>query len=491
MRSSMVEFVAVRQNDERSGWRKTVVGSLVAAIVGAMTQKDARQKSTALTFAQTVVPIAIGSTFLSLAHIIPNLIPSQHPAFGNITAKSSKAKYGILSAMNHTTKRVVLAFRLAGEPGRRKLDGFFRRIADLRLDWQLQFVRIREDFNAEFVASFPERGIDGVVFSLPSARDGAEALARLDIPTVALDIFDESIMHDRRKNLIYIASSCDDIGRTAARHFLSQGLYRSYAFIPDLAGAAWSRLRGEAFADEMARNGFKVAMYKTRGKGYDLPKLRVWIEKLPRPAGVFAAFDDRAVQVLEACRDAGLDVPQQIAVIGVDNDEIICPNTTPPLTSVQPDHTLIGSLAAEKLQEMMDGRSLSRPERIMVGVKRIAIRGSTCPVTQSGKLVQRALAFIAAHYAEPIRSRDVVRELKCSRRLADLRFTELQGESIGKAILHTRLEAVRKMLTATNDTIENIATACGFPKVDRMRAAFMGRYGVSPSEYRSAKTDWR
>ena len=388
--------------------------------------------------------------------------------------------------MNNTTKRIVVAFRLAGEPGRRKLDGFLRYISENRLDWQMQFVRIREDFNAEFVKSFSERGIDGVVYSLPDAKDGAEELARLDIPTIALDIFDESILGGRRRNLVYIGGSCKDIGQTAARHFLSQGLYRSYAFVPNLAGHTWSRLRGEAFIAEMNRNGFKTAVYRTRGKGYDLPKLRKWIEQLPRPVGIFAAFDDRAVQVLEACRDTGLDVPHEIAVIGVDNDETLCPHTTPPLTSVQPDHTRIGELAAEKLQEMFDGRRLARPEHIMVGVKRIEVRESTSPVTQSGRLVQRALAFITAHYAEPIRPQDVVRELKVSRRLADLRFSELQGESIGKAILHTRLEAVRRMLTATNDTVENIAAACGFRKVDRMRATFKARYGVSPSEFRSA-----
>ena len=389
--------------------------------------------------------------------------------------------------MKQATKRIVLAFRLAGEPGRRKLDGFFRYMADHQLDWQLQFVRIREDFNAEFVKSFPERGIDGVVYSLPEAKDGAEELAKLDMPTIALDIFDENLLHGRKRNLVFIAGDCEKIGREAARHFLSQGLYRSYAFVPDLAGHAWSRLRGEAFADEMNRNGFKTAVYRTRGKGYDLPKLRAWIEKLPRPAGIFAACDDRAVQVLEACRDAGLDVPHQVAVIGVDNDEMICPHTTPPLTSVQPDHTRIGEFAAEKLQEMMDGRRSTRPERILVGVKRIEVRESTSPVTQSGRLVQRALAFITAHYAEPIRPLDVVRKLKVSRRLADLRFSELQGESIGKAILHTRLEAVRKMLAASNDTLETIAYACGFRKVDRMRSAFKARYGVSPSECRRDK----
>lgn len=393
--------------------------------------------------------------------------------------------------MNNATKRIVLAFRLAGEPGRRKLDGFFRYMAEHRLDWQLQFVRIREDFNAEFVRSFPERGVDGIVYSLPGAKDGAEELARLDTPTIALDIFDDSTLDGRRRNLIYIAGSCEDIGREAARHFLSQGLYRSYAFVPDLAGHAWSRLRGEAFVEEMRRNGFKVATYRTRGKGYDLPKLRAWLEMLPRPVGVFAAFDDRAIQVLEACRDAALDVPHEIAVIGVDNDEALCPYTTPPLTSIQPDHLQIGRLAAEKLREMLDGHRLEHPEHILVGIKGIEVRESTSPVTTSGKLVQRALAFISAHYAEPIRPQDVVRELKVSRRLADLRFAELQGESIGKAILHTRLEAVRKMLTATNETIENIADTCGFSKVERMRAAFKVCYGASPSEYRSAKTGGR
>ena len=120
--------------------------------------------------------------------------------------------------MNSTTKRIVVAFRLAGEPGRRKLDGFLRYISENRLDWQMQFVRIREDFNAEFVKSFAERGVDGVVYSLPDAKDGAEELARIDLPTVALDIFDDATLHGRKRNLVYIAGSCEDVGREAARH---------------------------------------------------------------------------------------------------------------------------------------------------------------------------------------------------------------------------------------------------------------------------------
>ena len=387
--------------------------------------------------------------------------------------------------MGSETKRIVLALKLAGEPGRRKLDSFFRYMAEHQFNWRFQFARLCEDFSTEFVNSFRERGIDGVVYSLPIDNSGASALAEIDIPTVALDVFDRNQLRGRVRNIVYIASSCEEVGREAARHFLSQGLYRSYAFVPDLTGRAWGRLRGEAFAAEMKKNGFKVAVYRTRGRGYDLPKLRAWLERLPRPAGVFAAFDDRAVQVLEACSDAGLNVPHDVAVIGVDNDELICPRTPPPLTSIQPDHERIGELAAEKLNEMLEGRRLSKPEYISVGVKRIEVRESTSPVTQSGKLDQRALAFIQAHYAESIRPQDVVKELKVSRRLADLRFSEIQGESIGKAILRTRLEAARRLLVTTNNTLGSIANSCAFRKLERLNAAFKRQYGMSMTAYRA------
>ena len=148
----------------------------------------------------------------------------------------------------------------------------------------------------------------------------------------------------------------------------------------------------------------------------------------------------------------------------------------------------IGEIVAEKLDEMLKGRRLSRPEHIKVGVKRIEIRESTSPVTQSGRLVQRALAFIQAHYADPLRPQDVVKELKVSRRLADLRFSEIQGESIGKAILRTRLEAVRRLLVTTNDTLGNIANSCAFRKLERLNAAFKAKYGMTMSEYRASAT---
>ena len=383
-------------------------------------------------------------------------------------------------------KRIVVAFRLAGEPGRRKFAGFLRYINEHQLDWQLQLIRIREDFTGNLVASFPDRQIDGIVYSMPAAKDGAAELAKLNIPTVALDIYDEALLGRRKRNLAFILGNAEDVGRSAARNLMAQGIFRSYGFVADLQASIWGKLRGKAFMGELKENGLAVHRYTTRGKGYDLPNLANWLSRLPKPCGVFAAFDDRAIQIVEACREAGVTIPGDIGIIGVDNDEMLCTNTTPTLSSVQPDHDAMGYLAAERLALMMDGHALTAPERHLVGVKEIVIRESTSAVSNAGKLVQRALAYIRSHASEAIKPHDVAIYLKVSRSLADLRFRELQGESIGAAIQHHRLEAIRNRLVSSNDTIENIAEQCHFSKLCRLGEVFKKEYGCTMRDYRLA-----
>lgn len=388
------------------------------------------------------------------------------------------------NAMKRSFKRIAVAFRLAGEPGRRKFGGFLRYINEHELDWRLQFTRIREDFSRELVASFGERSIDGIVYSMPAAKEGAAELATLSIPTVALDIYDDDLLSGRTKNMAYILGDAKEVGRAAAQNLMSQGLFKSYGFVADLHGHTWGKLRGNAFIDELKANGLPVHRYTTRGKGYDLPNLAKWIARLPKPAGLFAAFDDRALQVVEACHEANIPIPSDVAVIGVDNDEMLCTNTMPTLTSIQPDHDRMGYLAAERLSRMMDGKTRHAPEHIRVGIKEIVVRESTSLVSCSGRLVQRAIAFIRAHASEAIKPRDVAAYLKVSRSLADLRFRELQGESIGDTIRSYRLMEVRKRLLETKDTIENIASDCQFSKLCRLNKAFKSVYGCSMRSYR-------
>ena len=386
--------------------------------------------------------------------------------------------------MSGNSKRIVIAFHLAGEPGRRKLRGLLRYRNEHRCNWYLQFVRSSDGFPAAMVADFPAHHIDGIAYSLPPETEGESELAKLHIPTVALDVYDERKLGSRMRNLVLINGDTGDTGRCAARHLLSQGLYKSYGFVPDTRNSTWGTNRGKAFMEEMKANGFPVARYRARRKGYDLPHLTQWIQRLPKPAAIFAAFDDRALHVLDACHEADVRVPQDVAVIGVDNDEMLCVNATPPLTSIQPDHDRAGYLAAKRLDDMMNGERLNRIERISVPTKTIVIRESTSPVSNAGRLVQRALSFIQTNASSAIKPRDVATYLKVSRSLADHRFRELQGESIGDAIFRYRLEEVRHRLIASNDTIENIAAACQFSKVSRLGLYFRKRFGCTMRDCR-------
>lgn len=122
-----------------------------------------------------------------------------------------------------------------------------------------------------------------------SQKIGRIKLAKLTIPTVALDIYDETTLRGRKRNLVYISGSAAETGKCVAQHFLSQGIHRSYGFVGDLKGHIWSKLRGEAFIEAIRAAGLSVARYRVRGKGYDLPQLADWIRELPKPAAIFAA----------------------------------------------------------------------------------------------------------------------------------------------------------------------------------------------------------
>ena len=383
-------------------------------------------------------------------------------------------------------KRIVVAFQLSGEPGRRKFGGLLRYMTEKNRDWRMQLVRTPPDLSPGLIRSFAERGIDGIAYSITPSREASAALSHSVSPTVALDCYSDVALGGRTRNLVYVTGSPYDVGRTAAHHLMSQGIYRSYAFVPDLYWHAWSKLRGEAFVSEMRKNGFPVETYRLRSRELDLSRLSEWLKRLPKPVGIFVAFDDRAIQVLEACYDAGLSIPHDVAVVGVDNDEMICAHTNPPLTSIQPDHERMGFLAAQRLDAMMDGHCLAKPEHHQVGVLRIVVRESTAAVSNAGKLVQRALAFIRLNVDKPIHTRDVVAFLNVSRRLADLRFGELQGASIGATIRLAKLEEAARRLRNTADTVEDIANSLAFTKVSRLREMFKRKYGMTMSEYRAA-----
>ena len=372
-------------------------------------------------------------------------------------------------------KRVLVALRLQGIAGQEKLSGIFRYLGDSP-EWDVRFIRSAQEFTAARVKTAIADGYDGFIVSIPDAERAAEPLADTDIPTIVMDIHSPALSA-RRKNIVFIRNSPEEIGRSAANHLLSIGRCRSYAFVHHQSVMQWSVDRFNAYRDTLREHGFECHELKS-------PE---GVEKLERPVGVFAANDDRGYDVIEFCRANQLRVPEDIAVIGINNDTLVCENCHPRLSSIQPDFEQEGYLAAETLSRMMHPAPCTphpAPRTLFVGVKQVVRRESTAELSLSGKLVQRALVYIRRNALKGISVTDVAAHLHVSRRLADLRFRELQGTTIGATIISERLTEVKRLLRETKDPIDAIAIRCGYENPNYLKNLFKRRFAMTMREFR-------
>ena len=373
------------------------------------------------------------------------------------------------------SKKVLIALRMAGIAGQDKLGGIFRYLGDAH-DWDITLLRTAQEFSPARVTQSLAEGYDGFILSIPDTESSAVLLAGSEIPTVVMDLHDPALSA-RESNIVFIRNSATEIGASAANFLMSTGRCRSYAFVHNPSVMEWSVDRFKAFRDTLRDRGHWC--HELSGAG--------GLARLERPVGVFAANDDTGFDVLEHCRTHRLRVPEDMLVIGINNDTLICENCRPRLTSIQPDFEQEGYLAARSLDEMMrrPGRQKARTT-LFVGIKTIVRRESTAEVSHSGKLVQKAVAFIRRNALKGIGVGDVVRHLGCSRRLADLRFRELQGISIGEAIITHRLNEVRRLLVTTREPIDAIGLSCGYENPNYLKNLFKKRFGMTMRDYRKS-----
>ncbi|MBR1587818.1 MAG: substrate-binding domain-containing protein [Kiritimatiellae bacterium] len=198
---------------------------------------------------------------------------------------------------------------------------------------------------------------------------------------------------------------------------------------------------------------------------------------------VMAAWDYRAAQVISACRHAGIAVPMQVAVCGMDNDEFICDSATPRLTSIRADRDGQGYAAAAALDALIDGR-VPRIGHAPFRTATLVVRGSSAPLAPAASLVERALAFADENALSGIDAADVASHLGVSRRLLDLRFGQLGIPSISSALIARRLDEVKRLLSSTSFTLDQIAALSGFRNPDSLRNLFRRHFGISPRNYR-------
>jgi LacI family transcriptional regulator len=277
------------------------------------------------------------------------------------------------------------------------------------------------------------------------------------------------------------------VGKTGAEHLLKRGFQRfAYCGFDDWW---WSRKRGEVFGKTVAAAGYPTYFYpQPRAKAKrtwdkELPIIADWLLTLPKPIGLMACNDDRGEWVIEACKIAGLNVPDEAAIVGVDNDQLICDLCAPPLSSIVLNVEKAGYDAAALLDKMMAGERATVCD-IHVRPTHVAIRQSTDILAVDDASVSAAIRFIRQHSKTVIQVKDVVNAVALSRRVLEKRFRAILGHSIHDEIRRARVEQIIQMLAETGMSISEIAQALGFSDVAHISRYFRREKGMSPLAYR-------
>ena len=324
---------------------------------------------------------------------------------------------------------------------------------------------------------------DGILARVDS-QEIAAGLKRTGLPVV--DVSAE------RFNSEFPRVSIDNpaVARLAYEHLVAKGL-RQFAYIGD-PRFIWSRQRGEDFAARVRAGGsvcslYSPAKHKTPPPGSDAEAAQIaaWLKRLPKPVGIFACYDGRAQQVLEACQVIEAQVPDQVSVIGVDNDEIVCELCTPPLSSVLPNARLTGYEAAEMLSRMMRGEKLASQTRYVEPI-RVVERQSTDAVAVADPKIAAAVRFIHEHACEGINVSNILRAVPMSRTLFEQRFKRLLGHTPHQHILNKKIERARSLLIESELPITLVAELAGFDSASYLSTVFRRECGVSPYAYRAA-----
>ena len=367
--------------------------------------------------------------------------------------------------------------------------GIFAHIA-AHGEWRLDVVRTESAFNERTISDAVRHRADGFIVAVTDDLPAFQTLAATGLPYVSIE---NAFLAAKPPSPLARHVRLDNfaIGRTAAREFAAEGRAASFGYVTERrAPSEWSRLRRQGFEEEIRR---RDGICKTfAGDAGDsaaerLGKLAHWLKALPRPAAVLAADDNTALDVLQACSAARLRVPDDVAVLGVDDEEFVCESTSPTLSSIRPNFTEAGRLAAETLERLMRGggrRKSSAHELLVKGEYEVVRRDSTARESSAGPLVQRALAFIRQNAKNGIGVRDVVAHLRVSRSLADLRFREVRGESILSVITAARLKELKARLAQTNEPINEITRRLGWTSENYPKNLFRRHFGLSMKAYR-------
>lgn len=319
------------------------------------------------------------------------------------------------------------------------------------------------------------------------------------LPAVWLDVPSET--HGDIDGRLSVCVDDKAIARTALRE-LSANFPKSlaaveYQWFPHEERRKWSRDRAEAFRALATAEEFPCEVFDSRpgeSPGERTERLAHWLSRLPRPSGVFAVNDGAAFNVRAACRAAGLSIPRDISIVGVDNDVVLCEAIAPALSSIQIDFERMGYVAARLLGKVAEGppsratsadmRKLVRPMSTTVGPLLVVRRRSTGGRGRREPSILEAVEMIRREACDGLTAEMLARRFPGTRRFFNMRFREATGHSVLDEILHVRLERAFTLLAETKTAIGAIYALCGFRSNRALDYLFHARFGMSMREWR-------
>lgn len=323
---------------------------------------------------------------------------------------------------------------------------------------------------------------DGVIARIETAEI-ARCVSLLPVPVVDLS------SSRRVGNIPWVETDDHAIAKLAFDHLQERG-FRSFAFCGP-KGFNWSTWRMEHFVKRCHDAGFDCKCFQTESPYAKSPmkttgksSLEVWLSILPKPTGLLCAYDIQAQVVLDTCRNMNLPVPEQLAVMGVDNDTLLCDLSHPSLTSVAPDARGAGFHAAQLLDDLMHGRRTSSSTSVLMKPLGIVQRQSTDITAVSNKAIAEAIRYIRDHACDGINVTDVLSHVHLSRRTLESQFLAATGKTPHEMISTLRTDRVQRLLQQSELSLDEIAKHAGFEHTEYMSVVFKKRFGISPGRYR-------
>lgn len=328
--------------------------------------------------------------------------------------------------------------------------------------------------------------VDGLIIGITEPAH-LKQLKKLNIPTVNIagDAFADS-------GMAAVAPNSRMIGKLAAQHLLSLGL-RNFAY-HGVEGRFYSELRWQGFRDAVREAGQKAVKFCVAHTVRDglwnerHDKLRKWLSALPKPVGLFAVHDYRALIAMSACRDIGLRIPDDVAVIGADNNLMVCNFSSPTLTSISIDAYRMGQTAASLLDNLLQGKP-SPSQSVLIDPTGVVSRDSTDVLHLNDEVAEKAVRLMRSSYSKQFKITTIADAVGVSRRSLEMRFRKTLQTSPAEYLAKLRVQkAVHFLRGEPTWTHGKIAKECGFMNTTNLRAAFRRVLQAAPQDFRTPES---